>query len=77
MLVKNLKSFFTILFFGSILIACGDGDSGSESASKSAAPMEEKAMASSDDADSSAMANMEHAEGVVYQDEIYKNWPYQ
>ncbi len=73
MVVKNLKLFFTILFFGSILIACGDSDSGSESA----APMEEKAMASSDDAGSSAMANMERAEGVVYQDEIYKNWPYQ
>jgi hypothetical protein len=75
MVVKNLKLFFTILFFGSILIACGDSDS--ESASKSAAPMEEKAMTSSDDAGSSAMANMERAEGVVYQDEIYKNWPYQ
>ena len=76
MAVKNLKSFCAVLFFGSILIACGDSDSGS----KSAAPAPEAsapAAPAPEPTETASSETMEKAEGVVYQDEIYKNWPYQ
>ncbi len=72
MLVKNLKLFLTILCFGSMLIACGDSDSGAESAAPAASES-----TASDSMEKSGMEKSGMDNGVVYQDEIYKNWPYQ
>ncbi len=63
------------------LTACGGSDSGSASAPapaatapapapEAAAPAEEMASEGFD------ISTVEKAEGVVYQDEIYANWPY-
>lgn len=78
MLVRNSKSYIIILFLTSMLFACGEDDSGTDTMSKSAspapaaAPAMEKSAGESMDKGSMGMDN-----GVIYQDEIYKNWPYQ
>jgi len=58
------------MLFGIGLVACGEGDSGSASAP--AAPT-----ASQDESSNDATANkFKHDQDVIYQDEIYANWPY-
>jgi hypothetical protein len=57
----------TLLLLG----ACG-GDADTASVP---APAAESASATSGDSMGSSM-DMEKAEGVIYQDEIYANWPY-
>ena len=54
-----------LLAFG--LVACGGDDSESESA---------PAATSSTDESMDSSMEIEKAEGVIYQDEIYANWPY-
>lgn len=71
---RNL-SLVSLIVFG--LAACGDDDKASmpapaESATTSAPAA---APAASDDSMGSSM-DFEKAEGVIYQDEIYANWPY-
>ena len=64
-----LASLFSSFF---VLSACGgDEDAGSASTSAPAASSEAPAAQ-----ESSSMGDIEKAEGVVYQDEIYANWPY-
>jgi hypothetical protein len=53
-----------------LLSACGGDDSGTASA-----PAAESMPAASGDSMGSSM-DFEKAEGVIYQDEIYANWPY-
>lgn len=63
----------SIMFSSFLLLsACGGDDSGTASAP---APAAESAPAASDDSMGSSM-DIEKAEGVIYQDEIYANWPY-
>lgn len=64
--------FSTILSASFLLSACGEGDSGTASAP--AAPAMESAPAPA--SEGTTMGNMEKADGVVYEDEIYANWPY-
>ena len=64
---------FSTLF---ILSACGESDSGTASAPAESAPMAESTPASTSGGEGLSMDNIEKAEGVVYQDEIYANWPY-
>lgn len=84
MSVKKSSSYIIILFITSILFACGEDDSGSEAMSKSASPVPamEKSAGDSMEKDSMEKGSMEKGSmgmdnGVIYQDEIYKNWPYQ
>jgi len=56
-----------------LLSACGGDDA--ETASTSA-PMAESTPAATSNGDGFSLDNIERAEGVVYQDEIYANWPY-
>lgn len=68
------KSFVLFSIVSSFLLlgACGNDDAEMNSmpAAESAAP------ASSEEGMATSMDSMEKAEGVVYQDEIYANWPY-
>jgi hypothetical protein len=67
------------MIFGLGLVACGDDDKASMSASSDAAPAAAApaapAPASSGD-DIFSSLNIEKAEGVIYQDEMYAGWPY-
>lgn len=61
-----------------VLSACGDSDKGTASAP---APAPAETAAAPETADDAAEAGFDistikKAEGVVYQDEIYANWPY-
>ena len=88
MSVKKSNSYIIVLFVVSMLFACGESDSGTETMSKSAssAPAAAPAM-DKNTGDSMEKGNMEKGSmekssmgmdnGVIYQDEIYKNWPYQ
>ncbi len=65
-----------------MLVACSDDDAGSASQSQTTAPSTASAPAATESAMSESMEKMEPSEigmdnGVIYQDEIYKNWPYQ
>lgn len=63
------------MLFGLGLVACGD-DTGSASApAESAAAPAAMSSESGDDSKAASM-DIEKAEGVIYQDEIYANWPY-
>ena len=66
------------MIFGLGLVACGDDDKAMSAASgdkaTSAASAPAAPAASGDDIFSTL--DIEKAEGVVYQDEIYANWPY-
>jgi hypothetical protein len=69
----------SIMISGLLLLsACGNDDASTASAPAPAAtPMaESSAPAPSEDGMGLSMDNIEKAEGVVYQDEIYANWPY-
>jgi major membrane immunogen (membrane-anchored lipoprotein) len=57
-----------------LLSACGDSDSDNMSAPAESMDAPAMTESSSDGMDSSM--SMEKAEGVIYQDEIYANWPY-
>ena len=59
----------------SLLIACSESDSGSSTPGKTATPAATPAPAASASKDSMMAPAMEN--DVIYQDEIYKNWPYQ
>lgn len=68
------------MIFGLGLVACGDDDkasmpASSDSASAPAAAAPAAAPASGGD-DIFSSLNIEKAEGVVYQDEMYSGWPY-
>ena len=78
---KSLKTVLLILFSASMLLACGDSDAPSEKSTTSVTE------ATAVKADVSDMAVAEVAEEeltetvylpsqVIYQEEIYKNWPY-
>ncbi len=62
------------MIFGLGLVACGDDDKAAMSApASSAAPA---AMPASGGEKATSSMKIEKAEGVIYQDEIYANWPY-
>ncbi|MEQ8288885.1 MAG: hypothetical protein RIB78_04080 [Gammaproteobacteria bacterium] len=61
-----------------VLSACGDSDKGTASA-PAPAPAETAAAPApaTEEADTGFdISSIEKADGVVYQDEIYANWPY-
>lgn len=66
---SKLIILLSIISSGLLLSACGDDSETASAPAMESAPAE---MAS----DSNASMSMEKAEGVVYQDEIYANWPY-
>jgi hypothetical protein len=75
---KTLNSLIIMVSSLLILSACGGEDSGTASAPASAPAAAAPAASSSDSGDGGIFEslNIEKAEGVVYQDEIYANWPY-
>lgn len=81
MSVKKYNSYIIILFISSMLFACGEDDSGTETMSKpespatAAAPAPAMEKGSGDAMEKKGSIGMDN--GVIYQDEIYKNWPYQ
>lgn len=65
------------MILGLGLTACGDDDKAMPAANDSAAaPAAASAAPASGDDDIFSTMNIEKAEGVIYQDEIYANWPY-
>jgi hypothetical protein len=59
------------------LVACSDDDkAGAGAPAKSAPAASATAPAASGGDDIFSSLNIEKAEGVIYQDEIYANWPY-
>lgn len=73
---KILRTYVLLISITGLLFACGESDSGTASAPAESAAMPEKAMAEATMAEESMAAPIEKAEGVIYQDEIYANWPY-
>lgn len=64
-----------------LLGACGSDDAETASApaapaADTAAPAAEAAPAASSEGEAISLDSIEKAEGVVYKDEIYANWPY-
>jgi hypothetical protein len=57
-----------------LLSACGGDDA--DTASAPAASAAESTPAATSNGDGFSLEGIEKAEGVVYQDEIYANWPY-
>ena len=57
-----------------LLSACGEGEGDSASAPAPAPSATTSAAPAAESMSSSS--SMEKADGVVYQDEIYANWPY-
>ena len=69
----KLSVLVSFMFF---LSACGESDQGSAAAPAAPpAPAAEPAPAPAEEAPFD-ISSVEKAEGVVYQDEIYANWPY-
>ncbi|MFT5132813.1 MAG: hypothetical protein ACI9SC_001281 [Gammaproteobacteria bacterium] len=65
------------MIFGLGLVACGDDDKAMPAASADKAmPAATAAAPTASGDDIFSSMNIEKAEGVVYQDEIYANWPY-
>jgi hypothetical protein len=65
------------MILGLGLTACGDDDKAMPAANDSAAaPAAASAAPASGGDDIFSTMNIEKAEGVIYQDEIYANWPY-
>lgn len=58
-----------------LLSACG-GDDSADATSSAPTPVAESAPAATSGGEALSIDNIEKAEGVVYQDEIYANWPY-
>lgn len=80
-----LRNLSLVTLFGFGLIACGEGDSGTASAPApaaaasapaAAAPAPAAEPAAEDSSIGFDINSIEKAEGVIYQDEIYANWPY-
>ncbi len=69
-LFKNLRLVFMIVLFGSGLLACSGDDSGSSDVQK---PMTSDGTVEAYDPDVPSMVVEDN--GVVSEDEIYKNWP--
>ena len=77
-MLKN-KSLLNVVLLSTplFLTACGgEGDSGSASAPASSPAPVASTPAASDSAGGFDINSIEKAEGVVYMDEIYANWPY-
>jgi hypothetical protein len=79
--MSTKKSFILLSIVSSLLLlgACGSDDSAdAASSAPAAAPAAVSAPtpAPTSDGEGLSMDNIEKAEGVVYQDEIYANWPY-
>ena len=76
MLFKKLKLIFIIGLFGLGLAACGDSDTGSDSASSASsdAPMAMAADGTLADYDPD-VPSMVVDNGVIGEEEIYNNWP--
>ena len=65
------------MILGLGLTACGDDDKAMPAADDSAAaPAAAAAAAASGGDDIFSSLNIEKAEGVIYQDEMYAGWPY-
>jgi len=65
------------MILGLGLTACGDDDKAMPAANDSAAaPAAAPAAPASDGDDIFSSLNIEKAEGVIYQDEMYAGWPY-
>ncbi len=64
---------FIIVFISTLLIFSGCGES--ETPAEKAMP--KKSATQPESTVSSSSEGSERAPGVVYQEEIYKNWPYQ
>ncbi len=65
------------MILGLGLTACGDDDKAMPAANESAAaPAAATAAPESGGDDIFSSLNIEKAEGVVYQDEMYAGWPY-
>ena len=79
MLFKKLKLIFIIGLFGLGLAVCGDdSDKGSDSAAASAssdAPMAMAADGTLADYDPDVPSMVVEDNGVIGEEEIYKNWP--
>ena len=73
MSIRKLLILLSIMISSLLLLsACGDDSADTASS----APVAESMPAASSDGEALSMDNIEKAEGVVYQDEIYANWPY-
>ena len=70
---KLNRNIYLTFFFCLGLSACSGDDSGSAPAQQAAATEAPAAMEESSGFD---INSIEKAEGVIYQDEIYANWPY-
>ncbi len=81
--MNQLNQFFklsVLVSFMLALVACGDSDKGTAAAPAAPAASTPAAPAASSPAPAEPaefdISTVEKAEGVVYQDEIYANWPY-
>jgi hypothetical protein len=74
-IIRNM-SFGMVLGLG--LVACGDDDKATMLAPAAIEPAvsDTAAAPASDSDDIFSSMNIEKADDVVYQDEIYANWPY-
>lgn len=89
MKLKNISLVAITLFLGTGLVACGDdkdktsGQAAMETPAMSSGPETMATTQTASETTSEPMADegttVEGIEdnGVIYQDEIYKNWPYQ
>jgi hypothetical protein len=77
--MTTIKPTILISMISALLLlgACGGDDADTTSAPAPApAAASAPAPAASSEGEALSMDNIEKAEGVVYQDEIYANWPY-
>ena len=70
---SNLRVHFCLILSACFLFACGESDSGSEPAPKEQAKTT-PATSNGNDSVSTEMKTIPN--GVIYQEQIYKNWPY-
>lgn len=76
-MVTNRKNIFVIFLFGFFLIACGEEETASKQAASNPDPAGKVASESVSPSQPGKMpGKVELANGVVYQEAIYKNWPY-
>ena len=68
---KSLKIYLLILFSASLLLACGESDAPQE---QSTAPATEVPVVNAEQEESMEIVYLPSQ--VVYQEDIYKNWPY-
>ncbi len=65
-----------LVAFSLTLAGCGDSDAGKAAAPAPAAPEPTASAPAPAASEGFDISTVEKAEGVVYQDEIYANWPY-